>query len=370
MNNLKISVVIAMLIAAVGSLSYFLNPVFGRAPEEERLQAFTQSPQYRDGQFHNAQPTPMLTGEKGRIQLLWEFVTQKRDNLRPATALPLVPTDLRALNPDEDVVVWLGHSSWYLQLAGKRILIDPVFSHYAAPFSFINKAFAGPYPWRAEDMPAIDYLIISHDHYDHLDYATVRALLPKVRQALVPLGVGSHLEFWGMEAARIQESDWQQTWPLSEALTVHVLPARHFSGRGLKTNPTLWASFLFVTPERKIYYSGDSGYGPHFKAIGERFGPIDIAIMENGQYDPDWKNIHMHPEEAAQGALDLNARAVLPGHAGRFVLAKHTWNDPWQRLTRASQDKPYTLLTPVMGEVVYPAHTEPHASAWWETRAQ
>lgn len=358
-----------MLIAAMGSLTYTFSPGFGRLPQGERLKALTASQNYRDGQFHNAEPTAMLTGEKGRIQLLWEFVTQKRDNLRPDAVLPLVATDLATLNPQEDAVVWLGHSSWYLQLAGKRILIDPVFSNYAAPFSFLNKAFAGPYPWQAQALPPIDYLIISHDHYDHLDYATVRALLPKVNKALVPLGVGAHLEYWGMDAARIQESDWQQAWPVSDALTIHVLPARHFSGRGLKTNPTLWASFLFVTPERKIYYSGDSGYGAHFKAIGERFGPIDIAIMENGQYDPDWKNIHMHPEEAAQGAVDLNARAVIPGHAGRFVLAKHAWNDPWQRLTRASEGKPYRLLTPVMGEVVSPAHAEPHASAWWETRS-
>lgn len=355
-----------MLVAAVGSLSYFLSPGFGRAPQGERLAAFARSAQYHDGQFHNAEPTPMLTGEKGRIALLWEFVTQKRTHLRPQSALPVEPTRLAQLDVREDAVVWLGHSSWYIQLAGKRILIDPVFSNYAAPFSFLNKAFVGAYPWRAEDMPPIDYLIISHDHYDHLDYATVRALLPKVRQALVPLGVGAHLEYWGMDAQKIVESDWYQAWPVSEALTIHVLPARHFSGRGLKTNPTLWASFLFVTPERKIYYSGDSGYGPHFKAIGERFGPIDIAIMENGQYDPDWKYIHMHPHEAAQGAVDLNARAVIPGHAGRFVLAKHSWNEPWQRLVQASRDKPYTLLTPIMGEVVSPAHLTPNTGVWWE----
>ena len=186
-------------------------------------------------------------------------------------------------------------------------------------------------------MPEIDLLIISHDHYDHLDYATIKALMPKVKRVVTPLGVGSHLRYWGMDAAIIDEVDWNQTIKISDELTAHALPARHFSGRGLKRNQTLWASFLFVTPQEKIYYSGDSGYGPHFKAIGEQFGLIDLAIMENGQYDQDWKYIHMMPEETAQAADDLRARSVLPGHAGRFVLAKHSWDDPYQRLAAASE---------------------------------
>ncbi|HBT9970317.1 TPA: LysR family transcriptional regulator [Klebsiella pneumoniae] len=272
---------------------------------------------------------------------------------------------LATLPLGQDVMVWLGHSSWYLQLAGKRILIDPVFSDYAAPFSFINKAFPGDYPWRAEGMPEIDLLIISHDHYDHLDYATIRALLPKIKRVITPLGVGSHLRYWGMDGALITEADWQQAVPASDELTVHVLPARHFSGRGLKRNQTLWASFLFVTRQQKIYYSGDSGYGPHFKAIGNEFGPVDLAIMENGQYDQDWKYIHMMPDETAQAADDLRARAVLPGHAGRFVLAKHSWDEPYQRLAAASEGRAWRLLTPVQGEPVWVADKTQSFNAWW-----
>ena len=153
---------------------------------------------------------------------------------------------------------------------------------------------------------------------------------------------------------------------VSDTLSINILPARHFSGRGLKRNQTLWASFLFVTPERKVYYSGDSGYGPHFKAIGDRFGPIDIAIMENGQYDEAWKYIHMMPEQSAQAAQDLQARAVLPGHAGRFMLAKHSWDDPYKRLAAASRDKEFRLLTPKLGEVIFAADTAQTFSAWWE----
>ncbi|HBQ1842708.1 TPA: MBL fold metallo-hydrolase [Klebsiella pneumoniae] len=365
MNRVTFSVVAIMLLAAATTLPFVLNAGFGKAPQGVQLSQVEASPHYRDGQFHNQLPTPGFTGQKNMLAAWWDFLMTKRENARPAQPLPLVKTDLATLPLGQDVMVWLGHSSWYLQLAGKRILIDPVFSDYAAPFSFINKAFPGDYPWWAEGMPEIDLLIISHDHYDHLDYATIRALLPKIKRVITPLGVGSHLRYWGMDGALITEADWQQAVPASDELTVHVLPARHFSGRGLKRNQTLWASFLFVTRQQKIYYSGDSGYGPHFKAIGDEFGPVDLAIMENGQYDQDWKYIHMMPDETAQAADDLRARAVLPGHAGRFVLAKHSWDEPYQRLAAASEGRAWRLLTPVQGEPVWVADKTQSFNAWW-----
>jgi len=361
-----ISLVVVMIIASAASLPFVLNAGFGQPPQGAQLSEFAASPQYRDGQFHNTLPTPGFTGNKNMLAAWWDFLVTKRENARPAQPLPLVKTDLAQLPLDQDTLVWLGHSSWYLQLAGKRILIDPVFSNYAAPFSFLNKAFAGEYPWHAEEMPDIDLLIISHDHYDHLDYATIKALLPKVKRVVTPLGVGSHLRYWGMEPSIIEERDWDQSVRISDDLTVHVLPARHFSGRGLKRNQTLWGSFMFVTPQQKVFYSGDSGYGPHFSAIGERFGSVDLAIMENGQYDQDWKYIHMQPSETAQAATDLNARAVVPGHSGRFVLAKHTWNDPLIKLSQASKDKPYRLLTPELGEPLRVNDATQQFRAWWE----
>jgi len=366
MNRLLFSVVIVMLVAATASLPFVLNAGFGQPPQGAQLTEVEKSPHYRDGQFHNALPTPGFTGKKNMLAAWWEFLVTKRENARPAQPLPMVNTDLASLPLQEDTVVWLGHSSWYIQLAGKRILIDPVFSNYAAPFSFINKAFAGEYPWRAEAMPDIDLLIISHDHYDHLDHATITALLPKVKRVVTPLGVGSHLRYWGMDPAIITEADWNQAVHISEDLRVHVLPARHFSGRGLKRNQTLWASFMLETPARKVYYSGDTGYGPHFRAIGEQFGSVDLAILENGQYDEDWKYIHMMPEETAQAAVDLHARAILPGHAGRFVLAKHTWDDPYKRLSAASENRDYRLLTPRLGEPVHAADALQQFSAWWQ----
>lgn len=236
MNRVTFSVVAIMLLAAATTLPFVLNAGFGKAPQGAQLSLVEQSPNYRDGQFHNQLPTPGFTGQKNMLAAWWDFLVTKRENARPQQPLPLVNTDLAGLPSGEDVMVWLGHSSWYLQLAGKRILIDPVFSDYAAPFSFINKAFPGDYPWNAQRMPEIDLLIISHDHYDHLDYATIKALMPKVKRVVTPLGVGSHLRYWGMDAAIIDEVDWNQTIKISDELTVHALPARHFSGRGLKRN--------------------------------------------------------------------------------------------------------------------------------------
>ena len=366
MKRLIISVVAIMLIASAASLPFVLNAGFGQAPQGAEKSLIERSPNYRDGEFQNTLPTPGFSSDKNMVVALWEFLTVKRENARPQQPLPLVPTDLASLPLETDTMIWLGHSSWYLQLSGKRILIDPVFSSYAAPFAFLNKAFDGNYPWQAANMPEIDLLIISHDHYDHLDYATIKGLMPKIKRAVVPLGVGSHLRYWGMKDEVVTEADWQQSVVISDALSVHVLPARHFSGRGLKRNQTLWASFMFVTPTQKIYYSGDSGYGPHFKAIGEQFGKVDIAILEDGQYDQDWRYIHMMPEQTAQAAVDLNAQRVLPGHAGRFVLAKHTWDDPYKRLAQASKDKAYRLLTPMQGEPVWPADATQTFRAWWE----
>ncbi|KKY90633.1 beta-lactamase [Enterobacter cloacae] len=363
---LIVSVVLVMILASAASLPFVFNAGFGQPPQGAQLSEVEASPHYRDGQFHNTLPTPGYTGQKNMLAAWWGFLMTKTENARPAAPLPMVHTDLASLPLEQETLVWLGHSSWYLQLAGKRILIDPVFSNYAAPFSFLNKAFTGDYPWRAEAMPEIDLLIISHDHYDHLDYATIKALMPKVKRVITPLGVGSHLRYWGMNPDIIDERDWNQSVPVSDALTVHVLPARHFSGRGLKRNQTLWGSFMFVTPQRKVYYSGDSGYGPHFSAIGEQFGEVDLAIMENGQYDQDWKYIHMQPDETAQAAVDIKAKAVVPGHNGRFVLAKHTWDDPLIQLTRASKDKNYRLLTPEPGEPVDVSSATQHFREWWK----
>ena len=227
-----------------------------------------------------------------------------------------------------------------------------MFSSYASPAFFINRAFDGSNIYAAADIPPVDVLVLSHDHWDHLDYPSVMALKDKAKHIICPLGVGEYFEQWGFDMARVYEEDWYTAIPLAGDLTVHVLPSQHFSGRLLKRNQTQWAGFAFITPGRRIYVSGDGGYGSYFRHIGEALGPFDLAVMENGQYNERWARIHLMPEEAAQAAVDVGAKAVLSMHNGKFALSRHPWAEPYQRLSAASIGKPYRLLTPKIGEAV------------------
>jgi L-ascorbate metabolism protein UlaG (beta-lactamase superfamily) len=231
------------------------------------------------------------------------------ENLQPGVPLPTLKTDLKALDAGRDTVVWLGHSSFFVLFSGKRLLIDPVFSPYAAPVSLSTQAFAGTTLYATEDMPEIDALLITHDHWDHLDHATVTALEPQVRRVLVPLGVGAHLEHWGYTRDKIHEADWFGKLELADGSAIHAVPARHYSGRLLDRNRTLWAGFVLESGKRRILFGGDSGYGPHYAELARRFGGFDLVALDMGQYDARWPYIHMTPEEAAQAAMDLNLSA-------------------------------------------------------------
>lgn len=362
---------VVVLCLALGACAVFNQPRFGKLPQGDRLARIQKSPNYKNGEFQNLIPTPQFSKDVGLVSVIWSGFFEKNERLVPDAPIPAIKTDLKALNLQKDMVVWLGHSSWFVQLGGKRILIDPVFSDHAGPFSFINKAFDGTSIYTAEDMPEIDCLLISHDHWDHLDYYTVTALRSKVKQVVCPLGVGAYFEYWDYPKDKINEGDWYDKVALGKGITVHVLPARHYSGRLLAKNKTLWAGFALETPNRSIFFSGDSGYGPHFSKIGKAFHGFDLALLDCGQYDPRWAYIHMTPEEAAQAAGDLGARAVIPVHVGRFAIANHPWDEPFKRLTKASQGKSYRLLTPRIGELVaLEAEGESSRfSRWWEAEA-
>ena len=363
---LTLLAVAGLISMVLGAGIYTQKPAFGSSPSGTRLQKIENSPNYANGEFQNLIPTAKFSEGTTSVAALWEYQVKEKIRLHPAGPLPSKKVDLTQLRRQEDIVVWLGHSSVYLQLGGKRFLVDPVFSSYASPTSFINKAFEGSNPYGAEDMPAIDYLLISHDHWDHLDYPTIMSLKPKIKNIICPLGVGCYFEEWGFSSDSIHEADWFTPLQMEPDLTVHVLPSRHFSGRTLVQNKTQWAGFAVLTPQRRVFISGDGGYGPHFKMIGEHFKHFDLAIMENGQYNPRWPYIHMMPEEVALATEELHAKALLPVHAGKFALSSHAWDEPFQRIAAASEKKPYKLFTPLLGEPVALDDNQQAFSHWWE----
>ena len=356
--------VVACLLSPGGCV--ILNqPRFGKLPEGERLDLIKQSPHYKDGKFEYPEKTPLFSEGDNMFSVLWSGLFNKKERLVPEAPIPAMKTDLKALDPKQDVLIWLGHSSWFLQLDGRRIVIDPILSDYAAPFPFMNRAFAGTNIYKSDDMPDIDSLLISHDHWDHLDYQTVMSLKPKVKQVICPLGVGAYFEYWGFPKESISEGDWGDQVRIDRDITVHLLPARHYSGRLLSKNKTLWAGFALESTHYRIFFSGDSGYGPHFARIGQRFNGFDLVILDCGQYDVRWPYIHMTPEETAQAALVLDARALMPAHVGRFTIANHAWDEPFRRLADASRASSYQLIVPRIGGPVKMDSPLSQFSGWW-----
>ncbi|WP_321340226.1 MBL fold metallo-hydrolase [Breoghania sp.] len=366
-KKILLSVFIVVVLIGGTAFTYLKHPKFGPSLEAIHSQAVLNSPNYVDGAFQNQIPTPLFTEDVSFVSVLWENLTEKKpDGLRPDGDIPTVKTDLAALNRDEDLVIWLGHSSYYVQLGGKRMLIDPVFSTYAAPVAFANKVFDGANPYTVEDMPEIDVLLITHSHWDHLDYDTIKALEPKVGRAITALGVGSYLTYWGYPQDKVHDVDWNDAVDLGAGLSVHALPARHYTRRLMETAQTLWVAFAFISEDARLFFSGDSGYGPHFAEIGKRFGGFDLAALDSGQYNRKWAFIHMNPEEAAQAALDLDAKNLMPAHIGKFSISNHAWDEPFRRISAASVDKPYNLLTPMIGEPLRLDAMPEAFSAWWE----
>ena len=352
----------------VGLFAFLKESKFGGVPEGSRLERIRRSPNFRDGSFQNQLFTPMMTPEPGSQNAMLKFMFNSSKRLRPTGSLPSVRRNLHQLSPADNLLVWFGHSSYFLQVDGKRFLVDPVLSGRASPVSFTTKAFDGTDPYTVADIPDIDVLLITHDHWDHLDYETVTKIRPRVKKVICGLGVGAHLERWGYSADNIAEGDWGDHFAMGDGFTAHILPARHFSGRGLRRNATLWASYALQTPSGcRIYLGGDSGYGPHFKEIGKQFGGFDLAVLENGQYDKSWKFIHMMPEETLQAAHDLQASLVLPVHNSKFCISNHDWDTPLRSITAIAAEMRPELITPMIGNVVEISNPSGESSDWWTT---
>lgn len=338
---------------------------FGKQPSGDRRKRIGESPNYKDDQFQNLHPTPIMAEDSNLWKTMLAFASKPGDT-RPANALPFIKTDLKLDHPGEDRIIWFGHSSYLIQLKGLTILVDPVFNNHASPFKFMVKAFPGADQYAVSDLPDIDILVQTHDHYDHLAYESIVELLPKVKRVVTSLGVGSHFEYWGYDPRIITELDWWETTTLADEIALTATPARHFSGRGLTRGKTLWASFVLQTSTRRIFIGGDSGYDSHFKDIGARYGPFYIALLECGQYNKHWKYIHMMPEETVQAAQDLNAQLLLPVHWAKFTLALHPWKDPIERVVKQAAIMKQPITTPMIGEPVIFGGSYP-TQHWWQT---
>ena len=333
-------------VVAITAMLVLRHPAFGRRMSAEHKARIEASPNYRDGMFQNEEPTPQFS--RSMPAMLWDFITNPPKDRTPKEPLPAVKTDLKNLPTDRDWLVWFGHSSYLFCLNGKRYLVDPVLK-MEFPASVMMKPFAGTDIYTPDDMPDIDVLIITHEHWDHLDYATLRDLRSKVHRVVCPLGVAEYLEYWKYDKAIITEMDWND-----EYNGITCLPTRHFSNRLLGgRNQTLWAAFMVEDGGRKVYVGGDGGYDGRFKRVREQFGQVDLALLENGQYNNDWPLIHSTPEGLEHAILDLQAKAVFTVHHDKFALAKHPWSEPDSVARSIAERNSINLLDQPIGTVIY-----------------
>lgn len=344
------------------------SPEFGGKATKEQKVLYGKSDNYKKGKFINRGNVQMsMDFKKFTKSLIGYFSPTPNTKPRIDIAVQKIDSVHIAQYKDSTRMVWFGHSTFLLQIHGKNILIDPMFGDVPAPHPALgSKRFSDELPIEIDKLPQIDAVILSHDHYDHLDYGSILKLKDKVGHFFTPLGVRVHLQEWGVDPRNITELDWWQEQAF-EDLTFRCTPAQHFSGRGVNDRGnTLWASWIITSNTENIFFSGDSGYGTHFKEIGDKYGPFDFAMMECGQYNEMWKEIHMMPEETAQAGLDLKARMIMPIHWGAFKLAMHSWTDPIERLMTKASDLQVPVYVPQIGEPIYITDQEIKNSNWWD----
>lgn len=356
--------------SAVSALLLRSYAPLGATPDKGQRAAFAQRGHDESGKFANLEQADMNISVSAGLSMLKDSVFAGEVQRRPAGSLPLADIDWALIASGEDSLTWFGHSAFLLSIDGKKLFIDPMLGHRASPVSFAGSArYSADWLGSIGQLPDIDAVLLTHDHYDHLDYGSIRALKSKVGHFFVPLGVGAHLERWGVESACITELDWWDEAAF-DGLTLVLTPSQHFSGRGLfNRNSTLWGGWIVLGCDIRFYTSGDGGYGSHFKTIGERYGPFDLVLMEGGQYDERWETSHMTPEQAVQAALDVRGERMMLVHWAAFTLAFHSWTDPIERATAEAQRLGVDLLTPKIGETLSLSRLDCCVSArWWERR--
>ena len=360
----KLLLILLAVLLVAGVAFAQLSPQLGGTPKQD----YSASGHFQDGKFINPIATSVMTGST--LKMVQHMLFNKTPDKKPPGPLPMQFLDSLTItqkSPDLVRVTWFGHSASLVEIAGQNILLDPMLSIKMGPIGGVAPTRYNPrVPIAAEQLPAIDAVLISHDHYDHLDYQTVLKIKDKTKHFYVPLGAGAHLLRWGVPAAKITEVTWGDSVQLP-GLTLISAPTRHFSGRGLTNrNSTFWTSWVLKTPAKRLFYSGDGGYGPHFQQIGAQYGPFDLALMECGQYDAQWAEIHMRPEQSVQAALDLRARVMQPVHWAAFTEANHAWNDPVKRAWAEAARRQLPLTTPELGQPVVLDGRPLPQQQWWQ----
>lgn len=330
----------------------------------EVANAIEHSPQYSGGKFRNVAPMHKQSFGDG-VELFWKFMFNKPKNTVPSGTIPVLAlTRAQLLAAPDDSVFRLGHSTMLIKLKGAFYMTDPVFSERASPVQWAGPARFHKPPISIEELPPIAAIILSHDHYDHLDHAAVLALAGKTSHFITPLGVGERLIGWGVPAAKVRQLDWWQSTEVND-VKLTATPAQHFSGRPLSDrDTTLWASWVIQHADLKVFFSGDSGYFDGFKQIGDRFGPFDLAMIETGAYDAMWPDVHMQPEQTMQAFIDLKGKTLMPVHNGTFDLGMHRWQEPFDRIFALAKEKAVAITTPLMGERL-DIRAPSAGQAWW-----
>lgn len=356
------------VITLVGVTFINVSPQFGANSNDLSLERIRKSPNFLNGAFKNAEKTLQSTGFKWST--IPKFFTDG-NNKTPAVDLPIekLTKSFFSNKPLAPRITWFGHSAAFVELEGLNIFIDPMLGDVPAPHPFLgSKRFQKELPIAIDSLPSIDVVLISHDHYDHLDYGSIVQLKDKVAKFYVPLGIKAHLTSWGVAADKITEFDWWESINFKGIEFVST-PARHFSGRGVTNrNSTLWCSWVLKSAISSIFFSGDSGYGKHFKEIGEKYGPFDFTMMECGQYNEQWSQIHMTPEETIQASIDVKSNLVMPIHWGSFKLSLHSWDDPIVRATAKANELNVKITTPIIGEGIVLNQDNFPSSTWWVSK--
>lgn len=349
-------IVVIIIIAALLFLNFY--PGVGKTPDKEMQKKFAEKTDlFYDKQFHNENEFEVMTGKSGKTS----------SRVRPTGDIPVVINDNI---PDGEAsklsVTWYGHSSVLVQLGEKNVLIDPVLSERTSPVSFAGPERFSDIALKPENVPEIDVLFISHDHYDHLDYPTIKAIDDRVKHYIVPLGIDSYLKGWGIDESKIHSLYWWESIEL-EGVTYTLTPSQHYTGRNpLKANITLWGGIHFKDSSHSVYYTGDGGYYDVFKRVYENLGEIDLIMADSGQYDKAWAMTHMNPNEAVQAAKDAHAKWLIPVHWGAFVLANHAWDEPPEMAVEAAESIGVNIATPKIGERVDYDNIESFTEHWWE----